>query len=66
MRKIFNENGQEIGIYDICLWWIEKYPKDVFISEPKTVVIIREQMEIILKEANYGNKPSGGCPHSGG
>lgn len=45
-------NGQlkrPCGIYDVCEWWIENYPKDIFVVEPKEVVVIREQMELILK-----------------
>ena len=46
-------NGQlkrPAGIYDICDWWCEGYPKDIFVTEPKEVVAIRNQMELILKK----------------
>ena len=38
------------GIYDVCEWWIEGYPKDIFVTEPKEVIVIRNQMELILKK----------------
>lgn len=46
-------NGQlkrTAGIYDVCQWWCEGYPKDIFVTEPKEVVEIRKLMEIILKK----------------
>jgi len=46
--KLFKENGQEAGLYDICEWWIETYPSDVFIKEPKPIVEARMCMRNIL------------------
>lgn len=46
--QIFDEKGRELGIYDICKWWIERYPEDVFINSPESVTKIREEMKKIL------------------
>ena len=40
---------REARLYDICNFWINKYPEDVFESEPKEVVEIRELMKKILE-----------------
>ena len=40
----------EISLYDICEWWIETYPEDIFVNEPKEVVQIRNLMKGILKK----------------
>ena len=49
--QLFKDDGtglMEIGLFDICEWWIESYPKDIFVNEPKEVVEIRKLMEKIL------------------
>ena len=38
----------EIGLFDFCKWWIETYPEDVFVSNPKEVVEIRRLAKEIL------------------
>ena len=40
--------AEEAGFYDVCEWWIENYPDDIFINEPKEVVEIRKLMVKIL------------------
>ncbi len=40
----------EAGLYDVCEWWIESYPEDIFVKEPKEVVEIRRLMKEILKK----------------
>ena len=40
----------EVGIYEICEWWIETYPEDIFVNEPKEVIQIRNLMKEILKK----------------
>lgn len=49
MIELFKENGEKAGIYDVCQWWIQTYPEDVFISTPVQVVKIRDNMKDILK-----------------
>lgn len=48
----------DAGIFEVCEWWIESYPEDVFVMEPKEVVAIRELMKTILKKkkVNDGKK----------
>ena len=54
--ELFDSRGNPLGLFDVCQWWIETYPNDVFQrakgQHPPTpidrVVIIREQMEEIL------------------
>jgi len=46
--ELYKENGEKAGIYDICQWWIDTYPEDVFISDPPSVVAAREFMKEIL------------------
>ena len=43
-------NEIEISLYEICEWWIQTYPDDIFGNEPKEVVQIRELMKEILKK----------------
>jgi hypothetical protein len=47
---IYDDNGGiiEIGLYELCKWWIETYPEDVFITEPAEVIKIRKLMQLIL------------------
>jgi len=40
--------GVEASLYDVCKWWIETYPDDIFINEPKEIVEIRKLMIKIL------------------
>ena len=50
MSDVFRHHG--IGLKDVCRWWIETYPEDIFIgktSEVKLIVEIRERMEKILE-----------------
>jgi len=53
MTQLFKDDGagdlQEVGLFDICEWWIETYSDDVFVNEPKEVVQVRESMKKILE-----------------
>ena len=44
------DSFDEAGLYDVCEWWIENYPDDIFINEPKEVVEIRKLMQKILEK----------------
>jgi hypothetical protein len=46
--ELYKQNGEMAGLYDICRWWIETYPEDIFVANPETIVIIRKQMQLIL------------------
>ncbi len=48
--SIFNENGEKLGLLDVCKWWLETYPRDVFVSSPGHIVAIGKHMEEIIKE----------------
>ena len=41
-----------VSLYEICEWWIQTYPDDIFAKEPKEVVQIRELMKEILRQKN--------------
>jgi hypothetical protein len=61
MNLLLDDGTQlnDAGIFEVCEWWIETYPEDIFVNEPKEVVEIRELMKTILskqKVINYGNK----------
>ena len=46
--ELYREDGRKAGLFDVCDWWIEKYPPDVFVKEPKPVVEARMCMQNIL------------------
>lgn len=49
-KEIMRKYG--IGIREICEWWIETYPEDIFIGkvhETKLIVEIRDNMKEILE-----------------
>ena len=46
---LYKKDGTTAGICDICKWWLYWYPEDIFKSDPKVVVEIRERMEKLLK-----------------
>jgi len=53
MTELYNEGGEKAGLYDVCAWWIEKYPEDVYTGESGEkgvlyIVKIREYMMKIL------------------
>ena len=51
------ENSDKIekaSLYDICLWFIEKYPEDVFVSKDNPVHKVRDLCKEIIKKKNYG------------
>ena len=52
----YGSNEIEIILYEICEWWIQTYPDDIFVNEPKEVVQIRELMKEILKKKRWKNE----------
>jgi len=49
--ELYLGNGEKAGLYDVCRWWIETYPADVFVHNPHLVVEIRKLMQqILIKE----------------
>ena len=51
--KLFDEDGNPIGLYEIAQWFIDTYPEDVFITKPKIIIEIRELLKKILKKRGY-------------
>ena len=43
-------NLRELRLFGLCEWWIETYPEDIFINEPKEIVEIRNLMKKILEK----------------
>ena len=37
------------NLKDVCEWWIETYPEDVFYSAPVQIIEIRKHMKVILE-----------------
>lgn len=55
--RVYDEVGQlmsKASLYDVCEWWIQTYPADIFVNEPKQVVEIRLQMQKILAKRDRG------------
>ena len=50
--RVYDEETGRLGVkaslYDVCKWWIETYPDDIFIKEPKPIVEARMCMKNIL------------------
>jgi len=50
-------NGEKYiksGLYNICRWWIETYPDDIFVNKPKEVTEIRARAKKILEKREVG------------
>lgn len=57
MRLIIESNKgfqKSAGIYDVCAWLVETYPKEIFVSEPKLVCDMRDYADNILKQKYKG------------
>ena len=46
--ELYKENGEKAGLLDICKWWIETYPSDIFVNNPEVIVEARMCMQNIL------------------
>ena len=51
MKRLYDKDGKE-GLYNICEWYIETYPDDIFVSKEHPVVKIRELCKKILENVN--------------
>ena len=51
--ELYNENKEKASLYDICEWWIEKYPADIFIINPRPIIEARKCMEKILSTRKF-------------
>lgn len=54
--RIFNENGIQIGLYDICEWVLQTYPEDIFVKKPDEIVALREICKKILSMRSKKNE----------
>jgi len=52
MTKLYKQKQywEEAGLYDVCEWFIETYPKDIFRNPKHPVVKIRKLAEEILNK----------------
>ena len=58
--ELYKENGEKAGLYDVCKWWIETYPADIFIHKPEPIIEARMCMQNILVMQN--KKEDDGLP----
>ncbi len=47
--RIFDEEGKELGLYDIAEDFIETYPDDIFVTGPYPIPEIRELFKKLLE-----------------
>jgi hypothetical protein len=47
--ELYSEDGDMVGLREVCEWWVKTYPDDIFINEPKRVAEIRELAKEILE-----------------
>lgn len=45
---LYDENGRQLSIYDLCEWWHMTYPSDIFVNGPSEIVQIRSLMRKVL------------------
>jgi hypothetical protein len=50
MKELYLESGEKATFWDVCEYWSECYPSDIFVSEPEAVVQIRTYAEGLLKK----------------
>lgn len=48
-RKTGEPSDIQAGLYDICEWILETYPKDIFVRKPVVIIELRGIAEKILK-----------------
>ncbi len=46
--KMYKSDCIPANIKDVCEWWIETYPENVFYSAPIQIIEIRKHMKVIL------------------
>ena len=42
------DEPHEAGLYDLCEWIIDSYPDDIFVTDPKPVIRLRQAAREIL------------------
>lgn len=48
MNRLYNDFGDEVGLFDVCEWFVDTYPDDIFIKEPSDIVTIRNCCQNII------------------
>jgi len=48
MNDLYDENGNEIGLFALCNYIVQTYPEDIFVNEPKEIIILRDTCKKIL------------------
>ena len=46
--RLYDSDGNEVGLREVCRWWINSYPEDIFIKEPADIVQARKCMQRLL------------------
>jgi hypothetical protein len=54
--RLYDSEGNEVGMKEVCLWWVHTYPADIFVKSPEDVVKARECMERLLKKMEAKKK----------
>ncbi|KXB07158.1 hypothetical protein AKJ54_00710 [candidate division MSBL1 archaeon SCGC-AAA382K21] len=54
MSELYKKNGEKAGLFDVCKWFIETYPEDIYTGESgdvgaRKVSIIRLHCQEILE-----------------
>ena len=70
--ELYLESGEKASLEDVCKWWIETYPPDVFVNKPELIVEIRGCLKHLLRmmhkpEVNqsHNNQQNKPCEVSG-
>ena len=53
--NLYDEYKNPVGLKEVCEWFIETYPEDIFLTEPWCIVQIRNNCDSILKEIGGKN-----------
>jgi hypothetical protein len=61
--RLYDSIGNEVGLKEICEWWITTYPEDIFISEPKDIILARGCMERLLGMMSGNGKKKKATPN---
>ena len=47
-KELFKENREPASLYDVCEWFIQTYPEDVFVSSDNPVHQIRDLSKKVI------------------
>jgi len=48
--SMYDQEGNPLGLWDVCEWVIETYPEDIFVTGPEEIVELREACKKILSK----------------